>query len=122
MGSNRKMQFGVVVLVGAVVLLGLYNVIRNVSTPAATPTPAPQAQLVSNRARNIAQAVMDIPQGSIVTKDMFEMVPLTGSGLPTGFVTDPEKQAIGYITSTDIPKGGKFRPAEDFVGHITDVG
>jgi Flp pilus assembly protein CpaB len=122
MGSNRKLLFGVLLVVGAVVVGGLYRAFSGANS-VPTPAPTPSAQLVSQKTgRRIAKATVDIPQGSIVTKDMFEMVPLTGGAPTTGFITDPDTQALGYITSTDIPKGAQLRPNEDFVGHITDVG
>lgn len=124
MGSNRKLLFGVLLVVAGLVFLGLYRILSGGTTVAAKPTPAaPLTQNVSTgNGRLIAYAATDIPQGAIITKEMFQMRPLRGGATATGFVTDPEAQALGYITRVPISRGSQLRPDEDFIGHITETG
>lgn len=123
MGSNRKLLSGVLFVVAGLVFWGLYSAIKR-ANQAVAPTPVPvAAQTPSPRAGgSYAYAVTDIPQGSIVTKEMFEMRPLKGGATTTGAVTDPEAQAVGYITRVAIPKDALIRPAGDFIGHISETG
>ncbi len=124
MGSNRKLIFGAVLLVAALVFWGLLNARNNVQVAAAKPTPLPLAQQVNlpNAGRMIAYAASDIPQGTLVTKNMLQMRELPGTAPTAPFITDPQRQALGFVTSTAIPKGALIRPLDDFAGHISEVG
>lgn len=128
MGSNRKLIFGAVLVVAALVFWGLMTALGNLggktgaSRVAATGNSALKTVAAPAGGRMIAYATADIPQGTLVTKNMIEMRELQGPGPTTAFVTDPQAQAVGYVTNTRIPKGDIIRPSDDFVGHIADVG
>ena len=123
MGSNRKLLFGVLLVVAGLVFWGLLRAINNAgSKPAPTPVPIAVTPATQPSSGRIAYATTDIPQGSIVTKEMFELRAKPTGGLTTGFVTNPDAQAIGYITSERIPRGAAIRPGEDFIGHISETG
>ncbi len=127
MGSNRKLIFGALLVVAGFIIWGLYSSFNNTNR-VATPTPVPSTTVaVTPNAGNnadtglYAHVVADIPQGSIVTREMIEMRPLPGGARTTNAVTNLESQAIGYITRVPIPKDALIRPA-DFVGHISETG
>ncbi len=124
MGSNRKLILGAVLLAAGLVFWGLLRAVNNVGQRSvAAPTPAGRIQTVSqNTGSLIAYAASDIPQGTLVTKNMLSMRPLEGGGPTAAFITSPEEQALGFITSTRIPKGALIRPTDDFVGHISETG
>ncbi|PQV64237.1 Flp pilus assembly protein CpaB [Abditibacterium utsteinense] len=124
MGSNRKLILGAVLLASGLVFWGLWRAVNNVgSRSVAVPTPVTAVQVsTQNSGRLIAYAASDIPQGTLVTKNMLAMRPLAGGGPTTAFITSPEEQALGFVTSTRIPKGALIRPSDDFVGHISETG
>jgi Flp pilus assembly protein CpaB len=123
MGSNRKLLFGVLLVVAGLIFWGLMRAINNAgSKPVPTPVPVAVQSNAQVSGRRIAYAAGDIPQGSIVTKEMLELRPQRAGGLTTGFISDPEAQAIGFITRVPISKGALIRPADDFVGHISETG
>ncbi len=132
MRSNRKIIFGLLLIVGAV---GFYRVFKMLSPGsskriAATNTSADSdpnlrpASLPASAGR-IAEARMDIPANTIVTPDMLHMV---SNDSTEGYVTDIESQANGFITRVAIPMGGKLRVGDkygqggDFIGHVSETG
>ncbi len=124
MGYNRKLILGAVLLVGGLIFWGLMKAFSGANRVAAAPTPVPVVQpvILPNSARMIAYAASEIPQGALVTKNMLTMRELPGSAPTTPFVTDPASQAVGFVTSTRIPKGKLIQPSDDFAGHISQVG
>ena len=126
MRSTRTIIFGSALVVAALVFVGILRAInRSNSTAPATPiAAAPNPGLTQVAARPTGQtayAATDIPAGSIVTREMLEMRDNKG-GSTVGFVTDPGAQAEGFITRVAIPAGSQLRPADDFIGHISQVG
>lgn len=123
MGSNRKLILGAVLLVSALVFWRLLSAINNVSQrTVAASKPAPSTKVAQNSGPLVAYAAEDIPQGTLVTKSMMQMRS-PGNGVSTSaFITNPENQAYGYITSARISKGTVIRPGEDFLGHISETG
>ncbi|RYX84594.1 Flp pilus assembly protein CpaB [bacterium] len=128
MRSNRKIIFGLLLIVGA---FGFYKVFRMLS-PGESPRVAtgntatngdPNVQPVSlkNTSGRVAEARVDIPANTIVTPDMLRMVSYEGPTIQ-GFITDIESQGAGYITRVDIPAKAKIRPEYDFVGHVSETG
>lgn len=124
MGSNRKLLSGVLLVVAALVFWGLYVSLKRSSSMVATaPTPSPATVQVSAPINGaVAYAAEDIPAYSIVTKDMLTMRKLAGNGPTTFFITNPELQAVGYITRVPLSKGTLIRPDGDFIGHISETG
>ena len=125
MRSTRTIVFGCALLAAGLIFFVIINRIRQANAPApdlvAARTPAAGATNISAPAAGrIAVAATDIPAGSLVTADMLEMKDY--SGPTTGFITDMDGQAAGFITRVAIPKGGQIRPEEDFIGHISQVG
>ncbi len=129
MRSNRKILVGLLLIVGAV---GFYGAFRSLSHLRTAPKSValtndaisdPNAQTVSAKTPTgrIATARVDIPANSIVTPDMLTMGP---SDVPSTkeYITDIEGQGAGFITRVDIPAGSKIRPANDFVGHVSETG
>ncbi len=126
MRSTRTIVFGCALIAVALVFWGILRAIRSSNAPSsnvvATTTAAPSALNVSAPTNGrIARAAVDIPAGSIVTGDMLEMKDYSGPST-TGFVTDIDEQAAGFITRVAIPKDSQIRPQEDFIGHISQVG
>ncbi|BCM90426.1 hypothetical protein IAD21_02278 [Abditibacteriota bacterium] len=129
MRSNRKIIFGLLLIVGA---FGFYRLFLWLSGPdtskrvATTNTAAntdPNAVPVSlkNASGRVAVARINIPANSIVTPDMLRMAPYEGPTL-NGFITDIESQGAGFITRVAIPANAKIRPQYDFVGHVSETG
>ena len=124
MRSTRTIVFGCALIAVALVFWGILRAIRSSSLApgVAARTGAPGAANVSAPTTGkIAHAAIDIPAGAIVTDDMLEMKDYSG---PTTapFITDINKQAAGFITRVTLTKGSLIRPADDFVGHISQVG
>ncbi len=126
MRSTRTIVFGCALIAVALVFWGILRAIRSSSFAPApgvvARTGAPGAANVSAPTTGkIAHAAIDIPAGAIVTDDMLEMKDYSG---PTTapFITDINKQAVGFITRVTLTKGSLIRPADDFVGHISQVG
>ncbi|RYZ83969.1 MAG: hypothetical protein EOP06_18970, partial [Proteobacteria bacterium] len=128
MRSNRKIIFGLLLILGA---FGFYRLFRLLS-PGTSPRVAtantgasgdPNLQPVSVKTSSgrVAEARVDIPANTIVTPDMLRMVPNEGPSTQ-GFVTDIESQGAGFITRVDIPAKARIRPQYDFVGHVSDTG
>ncbi len=127
MRSNRKILFGLALILGAFLLYRGFVFLSNLGGP---PRPVVARggagsglQTVSAPASTgrIAQAAVDIPANSIVTPDMLRMVPYSGPSTK-GFITDIEAQGAGFITRRQIPLGGQIRPDEDFIGHVSETG
>ena len=129
MRPNRNMRIGAFIAAVALILIGLIYIVSNLFRGAQTPAPTVAqsdgsggtvaVEPVSNT--RIAVAREDIPERSIVTRDMLEMK-AAGAGMETApFVTDPNVQAVGFITSRPIARGSFLRQG-DFVGHISEVG
>ncbi len=124
MRSTRTIVFGCALIAVALIFWVILSKIRhsNSLTPVATRTAMQGATTVSAPSSGqIAVAATDIPAGSIVTSDMLQMKDYTGPST-TGFITDVDKQAAGFITRVTLTKGSQIRPAEDFIGHISQVG
>lgn len=126
MRSTRTIVFGCALIAVALVFWGVLRSIRQSNAPApdrvATTTTAPGATNVSApSAGQIAVAATDIPAGSIITNDMLAMKDYSGPST-AGFVTDVNGDAAGFITRVALPKGSQIRPADDFIGHISQVG
>lgn len=127
MRSNRKILFGLSMILGAFLLYRGFIFLSRLSGPprpvAAQNGVGPGLRTVSAPAPTgrIAQAAVDIPANSIVTPDMLRLVPYSGPST-RGFITDIEAQGAGFITRRPIPAGGQIRPDEDFVGHVSDTG
>ncbi len=122
--STRTIVFGCALVAAALIFWVILSRIRhsNAPTAVASRTAMPGATNVSAPSSGtIAVAATDIPAGSIVTADMLTMKDYSGPST-TGFITDVDKQAAGFITRVAIPKGGQIRPDEDFIGHISQVG
>ena len=124
MRSTRTIVFGCALIAVALIFWVLLSKIRqsNAPVPIATRTATPGAlNTAAVSVGKIAHAAVDIPAGSIVTDDMLVMKDYNGPST-TGFVTDIDKQAAGFITRVTITKDGMIRPEEDFIGHISQVG
>lgn len=128
MGSNRKLIGGAVLVVAALVFWGLMTALNNLGgdksggNRVATAPNAVTVKVSAPSGRMIAYAASDIPQGTLVTKNMLEMRELAGNGPTSPFITDLQNQGLNFVTSTRIPKGALIRPSDDFVGHISEVG
>ena len=128
MRPNRNMRIGGFIAAVALILIGLVLVWRHFTSRAPAPTVATTIDNGGNTVpveavstARIAVARDDIPERSIVTRDMLEMRN-AAPGQDTGaFITDPTAQAIGFITSRPIARGSFLRQG-DFVGHISEVG
>jgi len=74
---------------------------------------------------HVAYALDTIPDNTILTSDMFGMRALTeeerDGTMAADFITDPEDQAIGFVTRVSIPKDGDLRKG-DFKGHVSKLG
>lgn len=128
MRSTRTIIFGCALVVAALVFLSLYRAISRMNNPVpvaqtgSSPGVDGNVTNVSTRsAGEIAVAATDIPAGAIVTREMLKMKPYSGPAT-TGFVTDLDDQAVGFITRVAIPADAQIRPSEDFIGHISQVG
>ena len=128
MRSNRKILFGLLMILGAFLFYRAFRLLSNLggsSRPVVAQNGGvdPNLQTVAVKAPtgHIAKARVDIPANSIVTPDMMYMAPYTGPSTK-GFVTDIESQGAGFITSHEIPKDGQIRPDLDFIGHISQTG
>ena len=133
MRSNRKIIFGLLLILGA---FGFYRVFRMLSGPSTPPSVAtgnasvngdPNVHNVSlpAGAGRVAAARVNIPANSIVTPDMLKMV---SNDTTQGYVTDIESQASGFVTRVPLGVGDKPRLPDkygqggDFVGHVSEVG
>ena len=124
MRSTRTIVFGCALIAVGLIFWAIISRIRQSNAPVAVAsrTATPGALNVSAPSSGqIAVAATDIPAGSIVTSDMLQMKDYTGPST-TGFITDVDKQAAGFITRVTLTKGSQIRPAEDFIGHISQVG
>ena len=130
MRSTRTIVFGCALIAAALVFWGVLRAISQsnnaqtgtaVTTIAQNGTPGPAQNVAANTGAGIAYAVTDIPAGAIITREMLALKPSQGKPA-TGFVTDLDSQAIGFITRRPIPAKSEIRPDEDFIGHISQVG
>jgi Flp pilus assembly protein CpaB len=71
--------------------------------------------------RMSAIALMDLPERSIITRDMFRLEELPEGAAPSSYVTNLDANAIGFITRRRILKNERLRPG-DLLGHISEVG
>lgn len=123
MRPNRSMRIGIALIVVALVVLGLFLVV-NAFRPASKPTvvQGPAATQVALPAtRRAAIALVDMPDRSIITPNMFRMEALPEGAESAGYITDPDSQAIGFITRRKILANERIRTS-DLVGHISEVG
>jgi len=127
MRSNRKILFGLLLIVGAVgfykLFLSMSNMGGTKAPVAAQNGPAPGVQTVSAplAGNRIAVAAVDIPANSIVTPEMLAFKAYSGPSTK-GFITDIESQGAGFITRSAISAGHQIRPELDFVGHVSETG
>jgi len=127
MRSNRKILFGLALIVGAALFYRAFLALSHLG--ASKPVPVAQngtpagVQTVSAPASSgrIAYAAVDIPANSIVTPDMLVLKANTGPS-SKGFLTDIASQGDGFITRRDIPAGSQIRPDADFIGHLSQTG
>lgn len=121
MRSNRKILMGVLIAAGALVVWRLVGALNPSDSSPVAPdaTPLQVAAKVPASGQYVA-AAREIPAGSIVTRDMLELVDPVGA-LPFGAILDPDAQAVGYITRFAIKRGEAVRPTS-FIGHISEVG
>lgn len=127
MRLNRKIRIGAALVALALLLLGLVTISRRLQ-PDATPvanaasTPEPGNTVAAAPSSNrIARARQNIPERSIVTPEMLEFRDARQGEDGRAFVTDPNAQAVGFITQRPIAAGADVRRA-DLLGHISDVG
>ena len=137
MRFNRKMRIGAASLAVALLLFGLFSVIRNLSRRATTP-PADNTVATGTENRpatipasseSVAYVREALPARSIVTLDMLEMraapansaLRSTDANANLRPVTDPQTQAVGFITQRALSKGSPLVQG-DLVGHISQVG
>jgi len=127
MRSNRKIFFGLALIVGAALFYRAFLFLSHLNasnTSAIAQKSLPTgAQTVSAPAPSgrIAYAAVDIPANSIVTPDMLVLKANNGPS-SKGFITDISSQADGFITRRDIPANAQIRPDADFLGHISQTG
>lgn len=128
MRSNRKILSGVLLLAGvaifAVLYLSLSNISRRLATSPRAPAPRPVSVAPAEEnsgSGNIFVSALDIPAGSIITREMLRPKAYQG---PTRepFITNPEAQALGFITRVPIARDSQIRPEDDFIGHISETG
>jgi len=127
MRSNRKILFGLALIVGAALFYRAFLALSHLG--ASKPVPVAQnaapvgVQTVSapSPSGRIAYAAVDIPANSIVTPDMLVLKANTGPS-SKGFLTDIAAQGDGFITRRDIPAGSQIRPDADFLGHVSQTG
>lgn len=126
MRPNRKLLAGGAIIIGAIVFLLLWNALRNrpATQPArtATNTVGTTGETVALTGRRAAVANQDIPERAIITPDMFTMQTVPEGAPADSYVSQPNAQAVGFIAARPIPKGTRFSPTSDFVGHISEVG
>ena len=122
MRSNRKILIGVLIVAGALVVWKLFSSVNGPATPNVAQNPAPlqTVSLQTPAATQYVAAASAIPAGSIVTRDMLQMVDIKGD-VPVGAIVDPDAQAVGFITRFPIKPGEALRP-QNFIGHISEVG
>jgi Flp pilus assembly protein CpaB len=127
MRPNRNMRLGIALMGLAVLFLIIVWIVRARNSnpePAVVETPATEngATPVSyNPARMSAVALTDLPERSIITRDMFRLEELPEGASPASYVTDLDTNAIGFITRRRILKNERLRPG-DLLGHISEVG
>jgi len=129
MRLNRTAQVGLIVIVFALILAGILAIRRpsdpttanavntgnNVVPVAADPDAPPVSSGGAFRAR------VDIPERTLLTRSLFEPVPLGEEESADVFVTDFRTQGIGFLTARPILKGQKLQQG-DLLGHISDLG
>ena len=131
MRSNRKIIFGLLLIIGA---FGFYRAFRFVSgltrtsprpvaanTSVASGDPNIQSASLHLTPGRVVQARVNIPANSIVTPDMLQM---SDKSLPSteGYITDIESQGAGFITQVMISKGSNIRSHGDLIGHVSETG
>ena len=130
MRSNRKILTGGLILAGVAIFSVLYLTLSNIrGRLAASRDAAPVVRPVSTTRGGegnsgngtIYEAAVNIPSGSIITREMLRAKSYQG---PTSepFITNPESQALGFITRVPIARGSQIRPDDDFIGHISETG
>ena len=132
MRLNRKIRIGAALVALALLLLGLVTITRRLQPD------APLASTAGNTSANavaqagstvappassgrVAVARQNIPERSIVTSEMLQFRDARPGEESTTLVTDPNAQAVGFVTSRPIAAGREVRQA-DLLGHISDVG
>ena len=133
MRSNRKILVGLLLVLGGVGLITAFrklshlgggpSVVAAANGAADGGTSGPNGQLVAAKkpTGSVAKARVTIPANSIVTPDMLVMGPFDGPSTKD-YITNIEAQGAGFITRVDIPAGSQIRPANDFVGHVSETG
>jgi Flp pilus assembly protein CpaB len=126
MRPNRNIRIGLA-LIGVAVLVWFVYSLRNILSP---PAPAPEVQNVTANitaqpvvARNdsVAFVLKDIPERSIVTRDMLQMRSMPGADAASAVYVLDLGGVEGFITRREIPRGTPLRRS-DLLGHITEVG
>lgn len=128
MRSNRSIRLGIALMGGAFLLLILYffwQSGRSSNQTTVAENSAPTANGVTpvsvQTGRRAAIALVDLPERSIITPDMFRMEELPEGATGVDYITDPQAQAIGFITRRRILRNERLRTT-DLVGHISEVG
>jgi Flp pilus assembly protein CpaB len=121
MRLNRSIRIGIALIAGAFVLLLLYLVVSNRSSTQVANTPPNGVQPVVLHTQQVAYALEDIPERAILTPNMFRMEQLPEDAPRADYISDPQSQAIGFITRRRILRNSRIRMS-DLVGHISDVG
>lgn len=130
MRLNRNLRIGLA-LIGAAFLVWavsrLFNrgsssrppVVADAGSSAQT-TPAVQPVALAVGSQQY-RAIEDIPERSIITRDMFVAEPLPRGASQDVYVTDMATQAQGYITRNRISRDTVLQKS-NLIGHISDVG
>lgn len=130
MRLNRKIRIGAALVALVLLLLGLVKTTQRLQTGATPPPVASNASTAPEpnstapapaSSGRVAVARADIPERSIVTPEMLQFRAARPGEESVPFVTDPNAQAIGFVTSRPIAAGRDVRQA-DLLGHISDVG
>lgn len=128
MRANRTTRIGIALLLVGLLLWGLYAFFRSLSSGSDTRNAG-----VNTTANNMVTPVtlstsgryavlaVNIPERTIITPAMFRMEDRPSS-LPAGnFITDPDIQAVGYVTNRPLRARQPLRKT-DLAGHISEVG
>lgn len=126
MRLNRTAQLGLIVI-GFALLLAVYLTLSKGSDPkqaagnsvAVTPVNAPAGPPAPTG--GMLAARFDIPDRTILTRDMFELAkPLDGES-SEAYVTDFRGQALNFVTARPIIKGARLEKAA-LLGHLSELG
>ena len=128
MRLNRTAQVGLFVIVGALLLAVVLNMSKGPTPPpnsgnsaGVTPVAAQSGQAQPVVLGGPLAARFDIPERSILTRDMFE--PAKGGDDASGdaYVTDFRTQGLNFVTAKPIVKGAKLVKT-DLLGHLSELG